>query len=599
MGLKVVPEWIPGYKHKWLPADVIAGLTVAAILVPEGMAYAQVAGVAAEVAFYTIPPALVLYALFGSSRQLVVATSGAIAVLSASIVGSIVDGGSDEYVAYSAALAMFAGVIAILCGVLKLGRIAQFFSESVLTGFVFGLALVISIKQVPKILGIESSDGNFFERLWDILRHLGDADRASVVVGVSTIVVMLLIERFADKVPAALVVLIGGIIAGTIFDLADEGVEVLGEVPSGLAAPALPDIAAADIGALIMGGLAIALVAFAEEVGPANEFASKHRYETDGNQELVGLGAANLGAGLFQGFSVGSSLSTSAANDGAGARSPLSLLVAAFVVVVVALFLTGTLENLPEPTLAAIVLVAISGLMKTPQMKRLWKISRRDFLLAATALAGVLVFDTLAGLTIAVIVSLSLVIWRASSASLSPLGRKPGSGEFVALSDNPKSVTVDGLLMLRPEEPMFFANAASIRAAVRRAAEASETHLVAVVLDLEATVDIDVPGCDSLRELAEDLARQDIQLGLTRVRSAMRQILDDTGVIGAVGADRIFTSDGAAVAAFASRTGQTPDPDAVAAEAGAALGELADLLDDDAVSLRLRRAIEALEPDAE
>jgi len=245
------------------------------------------------------------------------------------------------------------------------------------------------------------------------------------------------------------------------------------------------------------------------------------------------------------------------------------------------------------------VLVAISGLMKTPQMKRLWKISRRDFLLAATALAGVLIFDTLAGLTIAVIVSLGLVIWRASSASLSPLGRKPGSGEFVALSENPKSLTVDGLLIVRPEEPMFFANAASIRAAVRRAAEASETPLVAVVLDLEATVDIDVPGCDSLRELAEDLDRQDIQLGLTRVRSTMRQILDDTGVIDAVGADRIFTSDGAAVAAFASRTGKTPDPDVVAAEAGAALGELADLLDDEAVSLRLRRAIEALEPDAE
>jgi MFS superfamily sulfate permease-like transporter len=494
---------------------------------------------------------------------------------------------------------MFAGVIAILCGIFRLGRIAQFFSESVLTGFVFGLALVISIKQVPKILGIESSEGNFFERLWDIVRNLGDADVASVVVGVGSIAIMLLIERFAEKVPAALVVLIGGILAGTIFDLADEGVEVLGEVPSGLAAPALPAIAAADLGALILGGLAIALVAFAEEVGPANEFASKHRYETDGNQELVGLGAANLGAGLFQGFPVGSSLSTSAANDGAGARSPLSLIIAAFVVVVVALFLTGTLEDLPEPTLAAIVLVAISGLMKTPQMQRLWKISRRDFLLAAIALAGVLIFDTLAGLTIAVIVSLSLVIWRASSARLSPLGRKPGSGQFVTLNDNPESVTVDGLLMLRPEEPMFFANAASIRTAVRRSAEASETPLVAVVLDLEATVDIDVPGCDSLCELAEDLKRQDIQLGLTRVRSSMRQILADTGVTAAVGADRIFTSDAAAVAAFASRTGQTPDPDAVAAEAGAVLGEFADLLDDEAVSLRLQRAIEALDPDEE
>ncbi|MDC3402424.1 SulP family inorganic anion transporter [bacterium] len=599
MGVKAVPDWISGYNRKWLITDVIAGLTVAAILVPEGMAYAQVAGVAAEVAFYTIPPALVLYALFGSSRQLVVATSGAIAVLSATIVGSIVEGSSEEYIAYSAALAMFAGVIAVLCGVLKLGRIAQFFSESVLTGFVFGLALVISIKQVPKIIGIESTEGNFFERLWDILRHLGDADRASVVVGVSTIVVMVLIERFADKVPAALVVLIGGIIAGTVFDLADEGVEVLGEVPAGLAGPALPDFAAADIGMLILGGLAITLVAFAEEVGPANEFASKHRYETDGNQELIGLGAANFGAGLFQGFPVGSSLSTSAANDGAGARSPLSLIVAAFAVVVVALFLTGTLENLPEPTLAAIVIVAISGMMKVPQMKRLWRINRLDFLLAVTALFGVLLFDTLVGLGLAVLVSLGLVIWQASSGRLSPLGRKPGSGMFVATDEYPEAATVDGLLILRAEAPMFFANSASIRAGVKQAAAASETPIVAVVLDLASSFKIDVPGCDNLRELAEDLARDDIHLGLTRVRSSMKPILQDTGVIDAVGADRIFTSNGAAVAAFASKTERAPDPDVVAAEATAALSELADLLDDDDVSRRLRRAIDALDADTE
>jgi len=594
-----VPEWISGYKRKWLPTDVIAGLTVAAILVPEGMAYAQVAGVAAEVAFYTIPPALVLYALFGSSRQLVVATSGAIAVLSATIVGSIVEGSSEEYAAYAAALAMFTGVIAVLCGVLKLGRIAQFFSESVLTGFVFGLALVISIKQVPKILGIESTEGNFFERLWDILRHLGDADRASVIVGVSTIVAMVLIERFADKIPAALVVLVGGIIAGTVFELADEGVEVLGDVPAGLAGPALPAIAAADIGALILGGLAITLVAFAEEVGPANEFASKHRYEIDGNQELVGLGAASFGAGLFQGFPVGSSLSTSAANDGAGARSPLSLIVAAFAVVVVALFLTGTLENLPEPTLAAIVIVAISGMMKVPQMKRLWRINRLDFLIAVTALLGVLLFDTLIGLGLAVLVSLGLVIWQASSASLSPLGRKPGSGMFVAIDEYPNAVTVDGLLILRAEAPMFFANASSIRASVRQASAASETPLVAVVLDLASSFKIDVPGCDSLRKLAEDLARDDIHLGLSRVRSTMMPILNDTGVIDAMGLGRIFTSNGAAVAAFASKTQRAPDPDAVAAEATAALSELADLLDDEGVSRRLHRAIDALGADTE
>ena len=267
MRSKVVPEWIQGYESKWLPIDFIAGLTVAALVVPEGMAYAQLAGVPPEAAFYAAPIGLILYALFGSSRQLVVAVSGAIAVLSASIVGRMAEAGSEEFIALTAALAITAGVVSVLSGWLKLGRIAQFFSESVLTGFIFGLALVIMIKQVPKIFGIESEEGNFFERLWNVVENIGEAHGTSVVVGIVTLVLMLLLERYFERVPAALVALVGGILAGNIFNLADEGVEVLGDVPSGLAGPAIPDIAAGDIGMLIVGGMAITLVAFAEAVG--------------------------------------------------------------------------------------------------------------------------------------------------------------------------------------------------------------------------------------------------------------------------------------------------------------------------------------------
>jgi high affinity sulfate transporter 1 len=592
----IVPDWIPGYEGKWLPVDIIAGLTVAALVVPEGMAYAQLAGVPPEAAFYAAPIGLILYALFGSSRQLVVAVSGAIAVLSASIVGQMADAGSEEFITLSAALAIAAGVVSMLSGWLKLGRIAQFFSESVLTGFIFGLALVIMIKQVPKIFGIESEEGNFFERLWNIVQNIGEAHGTSVVVGITTLVLMLLLERYFERIPAALVALVGGILAGNILNLADEGVEVLGEVPSGLAGPAIPDIAAGDIGMLIVGGMAITLVAFAEAVGPARDFASKHGYEIDENQELVGIGAANMGAGLFQGFPIGSSLSKSAANERAGAKSPLSLVIAAIATALVALFFTGTLENLPEPTLGAIVIVAVSGMLKVPQMKRLWRINRRDFLFAATALMGVLVFDTLPGLAMAVLLSLGAVIWRAATPRLSALGRKPGAFEFVSIEQHPDARTITGMLLLRVEENLFFANAASIRSGVKELAAASDPAPATLLMDLGATVDIDVPGCDELRELARELKDDGITPALSHVRSPVLDMLERTGVVEVVGREEIHATYVGAVAAHAIRTGDTLHPDAVTAEVAAGLVELANLASDEEVAQRLRRAIEVLEP---
>lgn len=595
----IVPDWLGSYERQWLPADFIAGLTVAALVVPEGMAYAQLAGVPAEAAFYAAPIGLVLYAFFGSSRQLVVAVSGAIAVLSASIVGRMAEAGSEEFIALTAALAIAAGMVSVAAGWLKLGRIAQFFSESVLTGFIFGLALVIMIKQVPKMMGIESEEGNFFERLWHILRDLGDAHGASVIVGIVTLVLMLLLERYFERIPAALVALVGGILAGNVLNLAQEGVEVLGEIPSGLAAPAVPDIAAADIGMLIIGGMAITLVAFAEAVGPAREFAAEHGYEIDENRELVGIGAGNLGAGFFQGFSIGSSLSKSAANDRAGAKSPLSLVIAAIATAVVALFFTATLENLPEPTLGAIVIVAVSGMLKVPQMRRLWVISRRDFAFAATALMGVLVFDTLPGLAMAVLLSLGAVIWRAATPTISTIGRLPGRARFVSLAEHPDARTVDGMLMLRLEENLFFANAASIRSRVKELISQSEPRPSTVVLDVDASVDIDVPACDQLRELAIELKDDGLVLALTRVKTSVRGMFDKTGVANVVGSDQIYDSNPAAVAGHASRAGVTADPDEVATEASVMLAELARLLDDDEITPRLRRAIEALETDTD
>ena len=273
-----VLDWLPGYNKAWLRPDIIAGLTIMALLVPEGMAYAQLAGVPPETAFYAAPAGLILYAIFGTSRQLVVAVSSAIAVMSASIVGGLAPAGTEEFIVMTAALALLSGGVAVVAGLLRMGRIAQFFSESVLTGFVAGLALVIMIKQVPKLFGLEAGHGNFWERLFDLMRHLPEMHLLTLAVGLTALAIMFFLEHRFPRIPAALVALIYGIGVVTVFNLAAQHVEIVGDIPSGLALPRLPAISLNDLLNLIPGALAITLVMFAEGVGPARSFAGKHRY---------------------------------------------------------------------------------------------------------------------------------------------------------------------------------------------------------------------------------------------------------------------------------------------------------------------------------
>ena len=352
---------MPGYQRSWLRLDVIAGLTVCAILVPEGMAYAELAGMPPETAFYAAPIALLAYAVLGSSRQLVVAVSSAIAIMSAATISGLAAAGSVEYAALTAALAILAGLVSIAAGFLKLGRIAQFFSESVLLGFVFGLALLITIKQIPKLLGIEAHGESALDLVRDMIPHLRETDLLTLAVGLAGIAGMIVLERRLPRVPAALVVLLASIAVSVALGLEARGVHVVGELPAGLRGPTLPGVGLEALPLLLLGAVGIALVAFAEAIGPANEFAREHGGKIDPNRELIAIGAANTGAGLFTGFPIGSSLSKSAANDRAGARTPASLVTAAAATALVALFLTPLFEPLPEATLGAIVIVAVLG----------------------------------------------------------------------------------------------------------------------------------------------------------------------------------------------------------------------------------------------
>ena len=545
--------WLPQYQASWLRFDIIAGLTIMALLVPEGMAYAQLAGMPPETAFYAAPIGLFLYAIFGTSRQLVVAVSSAVAVMSASIVGGLVVTGSAEFIAMTAALAILAGIVAVLAGFLRLGRIAQFFSESVLTGFMSGLALVIMIKQVPKLFGLEPVEGNFWQRVIKLIDELPETDLITLAVGLSALVLMIILERRFKRIPAALIVLIYGIAVVSIFNLAAQGVEIIGEIPSGLAPPRLPDIGLEELALLIPGALAITLVMFSEAVGPDRSFASKHHYAINENQELIGIGAANIGAGLFQGFPIGASMSKSAASDSAGGRTQVAGIVAAVATALVALFLTSLLFNLPEAALAAIVIVAVSGMLKLGGFRHLYRLRKGDFWLAVITFLCVLTFEeALVGLLIGVLLSLFALIWRTSSAKLSVLGRIPGTVTYRSTAYHREAIQDPGLLIIRPDEEVYFANAATIRKGIRRRIAASETPIRTTILDLEMTNELDVPSAEMLAELHEEHEAVDIQFKLVGIHAPVMEMLDASGLSERIGAENIYPTILEAVLAYAS-----------------------------------------------
>jgi high affinity sulfate transporter 1 len=578
-----------GYQRRWWRFDVIAGLTVTAILIPEGMAYAQLAGVDPQAAFYAAPVALLLYALLGSSRQLVVAVSSAVAITSAATISDLAPQGTAQYVALTAALALLAGVISVAAGLMRLGRIARLFSSSVLLGFVFGLALVITVKQIPKLLGIEVDEQSFFGALWEIVRELPETSVPTLIVGLASVAAMVVLQRFLPRLPAALLVLVGSILASAGLDLSAHGVAVVGPLPAGLAPPQLPGVGWDAVPMLMTGALGIALLAFAEAMGPAEQLASKHGYQVDANRELVAIGAANAGAGLFQGFPIGASLSKSAANDRVGARSPMSLVVAAAATALVALFLTPLFQDLPEAALGAIVIVAVSDMERIGPLRRLWRIRRADCVLALVALLGVLVLGILAGLAVAVGLSLAVIVWRAGEGRLQLIGSRHHETSDDG-DDDP--VSPPGLLVARPLQMLFFVNAAEIREAVQAAVTAAEQHPDVMLLDLGLTPDLDVPALDTLTELRGNLRAAACRLWLVTGIDEVRDRLNRAGVSDP--AVHVFNDISGGVRAYLSLHSTGPDT-ARGAALTDVLGYLQQRRDDPDLDERARVVLDDIE----
>lgn len=531
-------SWLPRYDRHNLTGDVVAGATVTAIVVPEGVAYAGLAGMPPEAALYAAPVALIAYAMLGRSRQMILGATSAVSIMSASVVAEFAPESSDHFVALSTELALLVGLLFLLFGFLKLGFIAQFFSESVLKGFVFGLAMVIAIGQAAKLFGLERPEGNFFEKAWQIISHLGETNPWAFVIGATSLALLFGIERFAHRVPAALVALVYGIGLVSLLGLADR-LPIVGAIPAGLPTPAIPELRLQELWALLPGALGLVLVTFAEHIGPVRQLATRHRDDTDSNQELIALGAANVGAGFFRGFAQGGSLSRSAANDAAGGRSQVSGLVAAGLTLLVTALFAPVFYNLPEATLGAIVIHAVWGLFDVAALRRYARLNRFDLVVAVTALLGVLALDTLPGLLLAVVLSLVLLLYNASRPHLATLGRSPDGAELADLAQHPDYRPIPDVLVVRPDAPLFFANGTVLRDAIREQVRALSPRPRAVLLDLEATSEIDIPTNDMLGELAEDLEAEGVELHLARVRAPVRRLLTASGIATRIGEAKI------------------------------------------------------------
>ena len=525
------------YQRDWARGDVVAGLTVWAVVVPSALAYATIAGVSPVVGLYAVPAALVLYAALGSSRQLITGPSAAAAALSAAVVGNAVAGNGDQFIATTAALAICVGLAALIAGLLRLGFLANFISEPVLKGFIVGLSVTIIVGQIPKLFGVAPGSGDFFERAWDFLINIGETDGLTLLVGVGSLAVLFGLPRVAPVIPGPLAAVVLGIGAVELFDLGAHGVAIVGSIDPGLPSLGLPDVSLDRFGALMAAALGVMLVGYAESLGTARTYAQREQREIDPNRELIGLGAANLGAGISGGFAVNGSLSKTAVNSSVGGRTQLVGLIVAGLTLLTLLLLTGYFERLPVATLAAIVIAALIDLIDLAALRDFYRVyssrlgraygfaARADFIAALAAMLGVMIFGTLAGLFIGVLISLLLLLYRASRPPVAELGRVPGiSGHFSDLDRHPENRRVEGITVLRIEGGLFFANAGAIAADIRSAARSDHVH--AIVLDAETMPFIDVTAAQVLDQVARELRANGVRLVIARDVGQVRDVLD-------------------------------------------------------------------------
>ncbi len=549
---KLVPGLavLRAYEKKWLRGDLLAGLTVAAYLIPQVMAYGAIAKLPVVVGLWTIIPALIAYALLGSSRQLSVGPESTTALMTAVGVGALVPvAGTQRWADVAALMAMAVGVICIVGFLFKLGFLANLLSRPVLIGYLLGIAILMITSQFGKVTGLKIAGDDPIPQLWSLITQVAQAHVPTVLLAATVLVLLLIVNHFRPGWPGALLLLLLAAGAVAVFGLGRYGIATIGAVPAGIPAPRVPTFDV-DLLGLLPFAIGIAVVGYSDNVLTARAFASKHGERIDANQELLALGAANIAAGFGQGFPVSSSGSRTVIGDAAGSRTQLHSLVAAFCVVLTLLFAGAVLALIPTAALGALVIFAALRLIDIAEFRRIAAFRRSELVLSLLTAVAVVVLGVLAGIGLAIGLSLLDLIRRISRPHDGVLGYVPGVPGMHDVDDYPAATQVPGLVVYRYDSPLFFANAEDfLTRATAAVDQADDVHWF--VLNAEANVEVDLTAVDTLRNLRDSLTARHIEFALARVKQEVRDQLAAAGFVQSVGEDRIFATLPTAVAAYA------------------------------------------------
>jgi high affinity sulfate transporter 1 len=577
-------RWVPGlqavssYRRQWLMKDVIAGVVLTTLLVPQGMAYAELAGLPPITGLYTSIMCLLGYAVFGPSRILVLGPDSSLGPMIAATILPLIaaKGDAKRAVELASMLALMVAAIMILAAVAKLGFIADLISKPTMIGYMNGLALTILIGQLPKLFGFKVEGDGLIAEFTGFVEGLakGEAVPAAATVGIAGIVLILVLQRWLPKIPAVLIMVLLAIAATTVFSLADHGVSLVGVLPKGFPPLTIPHVGLADLAPLLGGALGIALVSLADTISTASAFAARTGQEVHGNQEMIGIGAANLAAGLFQGFPVSTSGSRTAVAERSGAKTQLTGVVGAALIILMIVLVPGLFRNLPQPALAAVVITASLSLADLPGSMRLWRQRKTEFCLSAAAFLGVALLGVLPGIAIAVALSILNVFRRAWRPYQTTLGRVDGLAGYHDVHSYPQAEHLPGLVIYRFDGPLFFANAKTFRDQIRHLADASPPPTW-ILIAAEPITDVDTTASDILEDLDETLNAAGISLVFAELKDPVRRKIERYGLIRTINPQHFYPTISAAIAAFRGQTGaewtadgQPPDGQESAADTG-------------------------------
>lgn len=535
-------DWLPDYRSRNLAKDALAAAVVTALMVPQSLGYASIAGVPVQVGLYAIPAALVTYGFLGTSPQLVVGPVSTVSVVSGSIVALAAGGDVGRAVAVTSALAIISGLLLVVAGLLRVGWVAEFLSKPIISGFVFGLSIVIVMGEIPTLLGMPPVSGSAIERFAQTVAGLGSVHPTTAIIGATSLAILFVGGARLKVAPWGLLLVVAGLALSRWVDLAARGVAIVGDVPGGLPAPSIPDIPLSHITGLVFSGAGLALVGLAESLSAARLFAAQGHYRIDADQEFIATGASNVLAGLFGGLGVAGSLSKTAAAARSGGVSQVTGLVSAAFVVVVLVFFASSLSNLPRAVLSAVVIHAVWGLMDVKAIVRYAGVRRNDFVAAVAALLGVLVLGTLYGLLAAIALSVLGLVYRSGRLEVDVMGKVHGEkAAWGSVRRHPDRKTIEGILVLRLSAPLFWVNAAIAEELVMQEVDAAPLTRV-VILDLEATHQLDTTSADALANLIRELRARGVDLYLVRVMHLVRGVLRRAGLMDQLGPDHIWHS---------------------------------------------------------